>query len=70
MWLDSRPIIRSQFFEHMRETLCKHALVHVEAARSEKKRVKTQSYGKRLTIIDLFEGLWLLGTHFRRKRQS
>ena len=23
-------------------------------------------YGKRLTIIDLFKGLWLVGTHFQR----
>ena len=53
-------VLRSQFFEYLRETLYKHALEHLEAARSEQKWViRFSSYGKRLTIIDLFEGLWL-----------
>ena len=28
-------VLRSQFFEYLRETLYKHALEHLEAARSE-----------------------------------
>ena len=28
------------------------------------------SYGKCLTIFDLVQGVWLVGTHFRRLRQS
>ena len=59
-------ILRSQFFEYLRETLYKHALEHLEAARLEKWGRGGSSYGKRVTIIDLFEGLWLIGTHFRR----
>ena len=48
-------VLRSQFFEYLRETLYKHALEHLEAARSEKKMVHFFfSYGKRLTIIDLW----------------
>ena len=30
-------VLRSQFFEYLRETLYKHALEHLEAARPEKK---------------------------------
>ena len=51
-------VLRSQFFEYLRETLYKHALEHLEAARAEKKwPICFSSYGKRLTTIDLFEGL-------------
>ena len=51
-------VLRSQFFEYLRKPLYKHALEHLEAARSEKKWVIFHSsYGKRLTIIDLFEVL-------------
>ena len=53
-------VLRSQFFEYLRETLTlyKHALEHLEAARSENKMgIFFSSYGKRLTIMDLFEGL-------------
>ena len=32
-------ILRSQFFEYLRETLYKHALEHLEAARPEKKGI-------------------------------
>ena len=51
-------VLRSQFFDFLRETLYKHALKHLEAARSEKNgQFFFPSYGKRLTIIDLFEDL-------------
>ena len=51
-------VLLNQFFEYLRATLCKHAIRRdLESARS--------SYGKRLTLIDLFEGLRLVGTHFR-----
>ena len=32
-------VLRSQFFDHLRETLYKHALEHLEAARPEKKGI-------------------------------
>ena len=57
-------VLRSQF-EYLRETMYKHPLEHLEAARPEKKEFFS-SYGKCLTIIDLFEGIWLVGTRFRR----
>ena len=42
----------------LRETLHKHALEHLEAARSEKKNgYFFFLYSKCVTIIDLFEGL-------------
>ena len=51
---------------NLRETLYKHALKHLEAAGPEKKWVIFISfYSKCLSIFDLFEGLWLVGTHFR-----
>ena len=50
-------VLRSQFFEYLCETLYKHALEHLEAARSEKNRRKVSLLRKRLAIIDLFEGL-------------
>ena len=67
-------VLRGQFFECLRETLYlyKHALGHLKAASSEKssffwkKKTLFSAYGKRLTIIDLFEGPLLVGTHFRR----
>ena len=44
-------VLRSQFFEYLRETLNQTCLLeHLGAAR-------LSSYGKRLTIIDLVEGL-------------
>ena len=50
-------VLCSQFFEYWRETLYKHALEHLEAARPEKKWVSFfSSYGKCLTTIDVFEG--------------
>ena len=46
---------RSQFFDYLRETLFKLVLEHPKAARPEKNWVKFfSSYGKCLTIIDLF----------------
>ena len=50
-------ILRSQFFEFLRETLCKHGLEHLKAAGPEKKRFFFPSYSKCLSIFDLFEGL-------------
>ena len=38
--LDLILVLRSQFFEYLRETLYKQALEHLEAARQEKKRGK------------------------------
>ena len=52
-------VLRSQFFEFMRETLYKHALEHLEAAGPEKKvsHFFFLPTSKCLSIIDLFEGL-------------
>ena len=61
---DLRLVLRRQFFEYMRKTLYKHVLKHLEAAGSEQKG--SFFYRERLTIIYPFEGLWLVGTHFRR----
>ena len=48
-------VLRSRFVEYLRETLYKHALEHLEAARSEKQRFFFSSYGKLLTIIGLLK---------------
>ena len=55
-------VLRSQFFEYLREKLYKHALDNLNAARPEKKRSLFSpfffpSYGKCLTTTDLFQGL-------------
>ena len=50
-------VLRSQFFEFLRETLYKHALEHLKAAGSEKRAIFFSSYSKCLPIIDLSEGL-------------
>ena len=51
-------VLRSQFFDFLRETLCKHALEHLEAAGPDEKMGHFfSSYSKCLSIIDLFEGL-------------
>ena len=50
-------VLRSQFFDFLRETLYKHALEHLEAARMGKNGKLSFFLRKRLTIIDLFEGL-------------
>ena len=68
--MDLVLVLRSQFFEYLRETWYKHAFEHLEAARSEKKGKNLFYLRKRQTIIDLFEGLRLVGTQFRRYRQS
>ena len=62
---DIKFILRSQFFEYLPETFYKHASEQLNVARPEKQG-SCSSYGKCLTIIDLFERLWLVGTHFRR----
>ena len=54
---DSILVLRSQFCEYLRETLYKHALEHLEAARSEKMGHSVSSYGKYVAIIGLFDGL-------------
>ena len=55
---DLMLVLGSQCFEYLRETLYKHALEHPESARPGKKgSIFCSSYGKRLTIIDFFEGL-------------
>ena len=48
--IDLILVLRSQFFDFLRETLYKHALKNLKAARSGRKR---------LTTIDLYKVLWL-----------
>ena len=49
-------VLGTQFFEYLRETLYKHVLEHLEAVRPEKIMAHFfSSYGKCLTIIDIFE---------------
>ena len=51
-------VLRSQFVEYLREALYKHALEHLEEALQKKIWGKNVFFlRKRLTIIDLFEGL-------------
>ena len=50
-------VIRSQFSEYLRETSHKHALEDLERLVQKKMGHFFSSYGKYLTIIDLFEGL-------------
>ncbi|CAM9525422.1 unnamed protein product [Laminaria digitata] len=59
-------VLRSQFFEHFRETMYRHALEDLELARSGKKMFYFFFLRKRLTLLDLFEGLCLVGTHIQR----
>ena len=55
---DSTLVLRSHFFEYLRETLYKHALEHLEAVRPVNKMGHFfPSHRKCLTIIDLFESL-------------
>ena len=56
--------LRSQIFEKSGTLFYRHALEYLQSARSENKRGKTQPR-KRLAIVDLFEGLWSVGTRFR-----
>ena len=58
-------------FDFLRETFHRHALEYLKPARSEKKSENTGLLflQKRLTVIDHFEGPWLVETHFRRWRQ-
>ena len=55
--MDLVLVLRSQFFEYLRETWYKHALEHLEAAGPKKKIIFFSSYNKGLSIIDRFEGL-------------
>ena len=55
--MDLVLVLRSQFFDFLRETLYKHALEHLEAAGPKKKIIFFSSYNKGLSIIDRFEGL-------------
>ena len=58
-------VLRSQFFEYLRETLYKHALERLEAARPEKINGSFfSSYGKGLTVVDLLEACDWLGHIF------
>ena len=58
--------LRSQIFEYLRETFYRHVLEYLQWVRPEKMKKKRKNpLGKRLTIIDVFEGLWSLGTRFR-----
>ena len=53
--------LRSQIFEYLAETFYRHALEYLKPARSERewgKYMYVFLLGKRLTTIDLFEGLW------------
>ena len=50
-------VLRSQFFDFLRETLYKYALEHLKAAGPEKKGTFFSCYRKCLCIIDLFEVL-------------
>ena len=50
-------VLRCQFCEYLRETSYKHALELLEAARMGKNGKLSFFLRKRLTIIDLFEGL-------------
>ena len=56
--------LRSQIFERLRETF-RHALEYLQLARSEKNEKNARFLQKHLIIIDLFEGLWSVGTRFR-----
>ena len=49
--IDLILVLRSQFFDFLRETLYKHALEHLEAAGPEKKAHFFSSYGKCLLAI-------------------
>lgn len=57
-------INRSEIFKHIRETLCKQGLDHLRETGLEQKQ--TVLLRKRLTIIHLFQRVWLFGPHFRR----
>ena len=62
--------LRSQILNFLRVTCYRHTLeyLQVEPARSVKKWKKKKGLfiPKRLTVTDLFEGPWLVGTRFRR----
>ena len=58
--------LRRQIFEYSRETFSRRALEYLKSVRSEKKIIIIKKkLWTRLTIIDLFEGMWSVGTRFR-----
>ena len=57
--------LRSQTSEYLHETFCRRALEYLQPARKKKKGKKCCFLQERLAIIDLFEGLWSVGTRFR-----
>ena len=63
--------LRSQFFEDLRDFFV-GVLWGIPGIGSLKKKGEKRCLllRKRLTIVDLFEGLWSVGTRFRRYRQS
>ena len=69
-------VLRWRFFEYLRQTLhipgstWKRLVVPGSGSFRNKIHYFFFSYGKRLSIVDVFESLWLIGPHFRRYRQS
>ena len=56
----------SQIFETLRKKQCRHALEYTSYRLGLKKwRGKVVFLRKRLTMVDLFEGLWSVGTRCR-----
>ena len=49
---------------YLRETFCRHALEDLKPAIAEKNEKKWVLLRKRLTVNGLFEGPWLVDTHF------
>ena len=56
--------ICSQIFEYLRGNFKRHDLEYLQSARSERKKLKKNALflRKRLTVVDLFEGLWSVDT--------
>ena len=64
---DSLLIVRSQFFERLRETCNRHAFEYLEPVHSQNViKNKLPFLRKHRTILDRFEGQWLVGTYFDR----
>ena len=61
--------LQSQIFECLREIVYRHDLEYLQSTRSETK-MNTFFVRKRLPSIDLFEGLWWVGTRFGHEGQS
>ena len=58
--------LRSQIFEYLREKKLKACLRVPERLVQKKNEKNIVFLRKRLTIVDRFEGLWSVGTRFRR----